>query len=105
MRIGSDYAVPLQHNRKMIAYYRRRMDECLPGLYVIYGHIGDGHVHVNIMPETQQQYELAHQVVTESPGPPLSSEAQWPPSTESVNARATSSASSTRRPNGRHARD
>ena len=65
MKVGSDYAVPLEHNREMIAYYRKRMDEVLPGLYVIYGHIGDAHVHVNTMPETQVQYEQAQALMKE----------------------------------------
>ena len=65
MKVGSDYAVPLEHNREMIAYYRRRMEAELSGLYVIYGHIGDAHVHVNTMPETQRQYEVAQQLMKE----------------------------------------
>lgn len=65
MKVGSDYAVPLEHNREMIAYYRQRMDAVLPGLYVIYGHIGDAHVHVNTMPETQQQFEQAQALMKE----------------------------------------
>ena len=65
MKVGSDYAVPIEHNREMIAYYRLRMEQTLPGLYVIYGHIGDAHVHVNTMPETQQQYEQAQQLMKE----------------------------------------
>ncbi len=65
MKVGSDYAVPVERNRDMLAHYRRRMEECLPGLYVIYGHIGDGHVHVNSMPRTQRQYELAQELMVE----------------------------------------
>lgn len=65
MKVGSDYAVPVEHNREMIAFYRKRMEAVLPGLYVIYGHIGDAHVHVNTMPETQAQYEDAQQLMKE----------------------------------------
>ena len=65
MKVGSDYAVPVDRNREMLAYYRRRMEECLAGLYVIYGHIGDGHVHVNAMPENQQQFDLAQDLMKE----------------------------------------
>lgn len=48
MKMHSDYAVPLARNREMLAYYRSRLEAEFPGLYVIFGHIGDAHVHVNI---------------------------------------------------------
>jgi FAD/FMN-containing dehydrogenase len=47
-KMHSDYAVPLARNREMLAWYRRRLDAEFPGRYVIFGHIGDAHVHVNI---------------------------------------------------------
>jgi FAD/FMN-containing dehydrogenase len=50
LKMGTDYAVPIARNREMLAYYRRRLDAELPGRYVIYGHIGDAHVHVNMLP-------------------------------------------------------
>ncbi len=50
LKMGTDFAVPFERNREMLAYYRRRLDETLPGRYVIYGHIGDAHVHVNMLP-------------------------------------------------------
>ena len=31
-----------------LTYYRRRLDGEFPGRYVIFGHLGDAHVHVNI---------------------------------------------------------
>ena len=51
LKMGTDYAVPVQRNREMLAYYRRRLEAELPGRYVIYGHIGDAHVHVNMLPD------------------------------------------------------
>jgi FAD/FMN-containing dehydrogenase len=48
MKMNTDYAVPLARNREMLAYYRRRVEEEYPGRYVIFGHIGDAHVHVNL---------------------------------------------------------
>ena len=48
LKMHSDYAVPLARNREMLAYYRRRLEAEFPGSYVIFGHIGDAHVHVNI---------------------------------------------------------
>ncbi len=48
MKMNTDYAVPLPQNRAMLAYYRQRLDEEFPGRYVIFGHIGDAHVHINL---------------------------------------------------------
>ena len=48
MKMNTDYAVPLDRNREMLAYYRRRLEAEFPGRYVIFGHIGDAHVHVNL---------------------------------------------------------
>ncbi len=49
MKMGSDFAVPLARNREMLAFYKRRLEAEYPGRYVIFGHIGDAHVHVNIL--------------------------------------------------------
>lgn len=56
LKLGSDYAVPLERNREMLAFYHaeltaRSLD------YVIFGHIGDAHVHVNILPNSQEQFD------------------------------------------------
>ena len=48
MKMNTDFAVPLARNREMLAYYRQRLEEEFPGRYVIFGHIGDAHVHVNL---------------------------------------------------------
>src|SRR5436853_48529 len=40
VKFGTDYAVPLDKNREMMAIYRRMLDQDAPGRYVIYGHIG-----------------------------------------------------------------
>ena len=59
MKMGTDYAVPLNRNREMLRYYRRRLEAELPGHYVIYGHIGDAHPHVNMLPATEREAEIA----------------------------------------------
>jgi FAD/FMN-containing dehydrogenase len=48
MKMGTDFAVPLTRNREMLTWYRKRLEEEFPGRYVIFGHIGDAHVHVNL---------------------------------------------------------
>lgn len=57
MKLGTDFSVPNEHNRAMIAYYRERMDRIMPGEYCIYGHVGDSHAHVNMMPSTQERFD------------------------------------------------
>jgi FAD/FMN-containing dehydrogenase len=63
MKLGSDYAVPLARNREMLAEYRR----CLEGEfnYVIFGHIGDAHLHVNILPESAEQFSRGQALMLE----------------------------------------
>jgi FAD/FMN-containing dehydrogenase len=48
LKMNTDYAVPVARNREMLAYYRGRLEEEFPGQYVIFGHIGDAHLHVNL---------------------------------------------------------
>jgi FAD/FMN-containing dehydrogenase len=48
MKMNTDFAVPLHANREMLASYRRVLEAEFPGRYVIFGHIGDAHVHVNL---------------------------------------------------------
>jgi len=48
LKMNTDYAVPLARNREMLACYRRVLEAEFPGRYVIFGHIGDAHVHVNL---------------------------------------------------------
>jgi FAD/FMN-containing dehydrogenase len=56
MKLGFDYAVPLARNREILAEYhgtlqRNKLD------YVIFGHIGDAHVHANILPKSAGEFE------------------------------------------------
>jgi FAD/FMN-containing dehydrogenase len=48
MKMNTDFSVPLEANREMLAIYRRILEAEFPGRYVIFGHIGDAHVHVNL---------------------------------------------------------
>lgn len=65
MKMGTDYAVPLARNREMLRFYRRRLEAELPGRYVIYGHIGEAHVHVNMLPATNTEAEVATALMKE----------------------------------------
>ncbi len=55
-KLGTDMAVPPSCLEKTVAMYRKRLES--NGLdYVMFGHIGDSHVHVNILPRTPEEYD------------------------------------------------
>ncbi|MFZ4396399.1 MAG: FAD-binding oxidoreductase [Kiritimatiellia bacterium] len=54
-KLGTDLSVPDAQLRPVMAMYRRDLAEA--GLeYVVFGHIGNNHVHVNILPRDLQEY-------------------------------------------------
>jgi FAD/FMN-containing dehydrogenase len=63
MKLGSDYAVPLDRNAEMLEYYCRRLEETFPERYVIFGHIGDAHLHVNILPGSDRDCARAQDLM------------------------------------------
>jgi FAD/FMN-containing dehydrogenase len=65
MKLGSDYAVPVARNREMLAEYRRRLERAFAGEYVIFGHIGDAHLHVNILPADEARYAQGQELMLE----------------------------------------
>ena len=65
MNMGTDYAVPLDRDRDMLRHYRERLEAELPGRYVIYGHLGDAHLHLNILPTTADEAEKARRMLRE----------------------------------------
>ncbi|MFW5923049.1 MAG: FAD-binding oxidoreductase [Planctomycetota bacterium] len=57
-KVGTDMAVPDEHLPDVLELYRNRLEES--GLeYVIFGHIADNHLHVNILPRTDDEVEQA----------------------------------------------
>ncbi len=49
-KMGTDMAVPNEYLEDMVAFYKKRcQEERLE--YVIFGHVGDNHLHVNILPK------------------------------------------------------
>jgi FAD/FMN-containing dehydrogenase len=65
MNMGTDYAVPLEKDREMLHYYRERLEAELPGRYVIYGHLGDAHLHLNILPTSAEEAQAATRLLRE----------------------------------------
>jgi FAD/FMN-containing dehydrogenase len=64
-KLGSDYAVPIARNRDMLAFYRTRLEAEFAGRYVVFGHIGDAHVHVNILPGSEEEFERGRELMIE----------------------------------------
>ena len=55
-KLGTDMAVPDDRLDDVMLLYHRALDAS--GLeYVMFGHIGDNHIHVNILPRDQQEYD------------------------------------------------
>lgn len=65
-KLSSDFAVPLDRNADMLAYYQETLNRDFPGKYTIYGHIGDAHVHVNILSESQADFDNGKQWMTDA---------------------------------------
>jgi FAD/FMN-containing dehydrogenase len=64
-KMGSDFAVPVERNREMLRIYRQTLDREFPGQYVIFGHIGDAHLHVNVLPANDEEWKRASGLMTE----------------------------------------
>jgi D-lactate dehydrogenase (cytochrome) len=63
-KLGTDLAVPDSALEEMIGLYHKTLDE--HGLaYVVFGHIGDNHLHVNIIPDSLVQYEQGRNLYIE----------------------------------------
>ncbi|NLF18948.1 MAG: FAD-binding oxidoreductase [Lentisphaerae bacterium] len=63
-KLGTDMAVPDEALEAVLALYRSRLDEArLP--YVIFGHVGDNHLHVNILPQTPDDYDRGRRLYRE----------------------------------------
>jgi FAD/FMN-containing dehydrogenase len=64
-KMGSDFAVPVERNRDMLRIYREVLERDFPRQYVIFGHIGDAHLHVNILPANDVEWQQAAALMTE----------------------------------------
>jgi FAD/FMN-containing dehydrogenase len=64
LKLGSDYAVPLARNREMLDHYHARLRERALD-YVIFGHIGDAHVHANILPNSEADFKTGQGLMVE----------------------------------------
>lgn len=57
-KVGTDMAVPDVHFASFLKFYKAKLDES--GLdYVVFGHIGDNHLHANILPKDDAEARKA----------------------------------------------
>lgn len=64
-KFGTDYAVPLRHERELYKFYKRRCEEVTRGHYMIFGHVGDANNHVNLLPSTPEQAKHGGELIDE----------------------------------------
>ena len=65
MKLGSDYAVPVARNAEMMRFYRERLEAEFQGKFVTFGHIGDAHLHVNLLPHSASEFERGRELMLE----------------------------------------
>ena len=65
VKVGSDYAVPREKTREIMAVYRRVLEQDLGIPYIIYGHAGDAHLHINCFPSNDSEHQRAKEVIHE----------------------------------------
>jgi D-lactate dehydrogenase (cytochrome) len=57
-KIGTDFVVPDRHLEDMLRFYRENLDKA--GFeYAVFGHIGENHLHVNILPSDENALDRA----------------------------------------------
>jgi FAD/FMN-containing dehydrogenase len=64
LKLNTDFAVPLARNGEMLNYYHARLRESAID-YVLFGHIGDAHLHVNVLPNSEAEFQLAQKLLLE----------------------------------------
>lgn len=54
-KLGTDMAVPDEYLHEIVRIYRKKLSDAELD-YVLFGHIGDNHLHVNILPRNPDEY-------------------------------------------------
>jgi len=63
--LATDYAVPLERSRDILGIYRKVLCENFGDKFVMFGHIGDAHVHTEVLPETDQEWKRATEIAVD----------------------------------------
>ncbi len=60
-KVGSDMAVPVDKTLRLLELFKKTLQNS--GLqYVVFGHIGDGHPHVNVLPKNPKELKKAKDI-------------------------------------------
>ncbi|MBN1621865.1 MAG: FAD-binding oxidoreductase [Endomicrobiales bacterium] len=60
-KVGTDIAVPNEHLPEMMEFFTDKLEDSdIP--YLIFGHIGESHLHANILPENNADYEKSRRI-------------------------------------------
>ena len=60
-KVGTDIAVPFEKFREMFSFYEKELSSS--GMdYLIFGHIGDCHLHANILPRSEKERDAAKDI-------------------------------------------
>jgi FAD/FMN-containing dehydrogenase len=65
MKLSTDYAVPIEKNREILGIYQAKLQRAVGENFVIFGHIGDAHLHINTFSDSPEQFAAAKAVTTE----------------------------------------
>jgi D-lactate dehydrogenase (cytochrome) len=63
-KLGTDFAVPDRHLGAMLDCYKEKLGKAKLR-HVIFGHIGNNHLHVNIIPNNEGEYKLGKRIYKE----------------------------------------
>ena len=63
-KVGTDIAVPDAGFREMLKFYKEKL--AASGInYLIFGHIGESHMHVNMLPGTEEEFKKSREIYME----------------------------------------
>lgn len=63
-KVATDTAVPDQHFRPMMQFFKETLERS--GIqYVIFGHIGNNHLHANLLPKNEKEFQEARNIYLE----------------------------------------
>ncbi len=63
-KVGTDIAVPDNRFKEMLDFYKEKLAHSKID-YVIFGHIGESHMHVNMLPRTEEEFKKSRLVYME----------------------------------------
>jgi D-lactate dehydrogenase (cytochrome) len=62
-KMASDIAVPTEHFKEMYNYYSLLITRYPSLFHIKFGHIGENHLHVNLLPKTEEEKVIAKDII------------------------------------------